>query len=48
MKILVWRVFQCMEIVEGEELKLFFLIFVYNLIITSSNTQVCHQPMCVM
>ena len=46
MKNLVWRVFQCMEIVEDEEQKLFFLIFVYNLII--SNIQVCHQPMCMM
>jgi len=42
MKNLVWRAFQCMEIVEVENWKKkFCLMFVYKLII--SNTKVCHQ-----
>ena len=36
MKNLVWRVFQCMEIVGGEELKIFCLMIVYNLIISNT------------
>jgi hypothetical protein len=44
---LVWRVFQCMEIVWVKQvLNYFCLMFVHNLII--SNTYLSHQQMCMM
>jgi len=47
MKNLLWRVFQCMKIVEVQsEIMFSCLLFVYNLLI--SNTYMCHQQMCVM
>jgi hypothetical protein len=46
MKNLVWRVFQCVEIVGVKNWKIFLSDVVYNLII--SNTYVSHQQMCVM